>query len=101
MARTRSGAGGGARRATFGAGLRGIFAVQDKKGTMSDFLRFSRGKQIGEALELVKKLPLRQGNIDEDALGVSLDELVQREARRFSTPIELIDAFVNRGENVR
>lgn len=74
---------------------------QDKKGTMSDLLRFSREKQIGEVLELVKNLPLREGNVDEDALEVSLDELVQREARRFSTPIELIDAFVNRREDPR
>ena len=74
---------------------------QDKQGTMSDFLRFSRERQGEKVSELIRNLPLREGNIDEYGLGMSIAELVQREVGRFSTPIELIDAFVNRRETAR
>ena len=62
---------------------------------MSDFLQFSRDRLVTEAIGLVKNFPLRNGDIDESALGMSLKEFVQREGRRLSTPVELIEAFVN------
>lgn len=74
---------------------------QNKQATMSDFVRFSRERQVGKLSELIYNLPLREGNIDEDALGMPLADFLQREVRRFSTPVELIDAFVNSRENPR
>ena len=71
---------------------------QNKQETISDFLRFGRERQLGKLSEVIDNLSLRDGNIDEKALGMPLAEFVQREARRFSTPDELIDAFLNSRE---
>ena len=71
---------------------------QNKQETMSDFLQFGRERQLGKLSEVIDSLPMRDGNIDVYALGMPLEELVQREARQFSTPDELIDAFLNSRE---
>ena len=71
---------------------------QNKQETMSDFLQFGRERQLGKLSEVIDSLPMRDGNIDVNALGMPLEEFVQREARRFSTPDELIDAFLNSRE---
>ena len=71
---------------------------KNKQETMSDFLRFGRERQLGKLSEVIDSLPMRDGNFDENALGMPLEEFVQREARRFLTPDELIDAFVNSRE---
>ena len=71
---------------------------QNKQETMSDFLQFGRERQLGKLSEVIDSLPMRDGNIDVKALGMPLEEFVQREARRFSTPDELIDAFLNSRE---
>ena len=65
---------------------------------MSDFLQSSRERQVGKVLELIDNLPLRDGEIDENALGMPFAEFVQREVGWFSTPVELIDAFLNSRE---
>ena len=70
----------------------------NKQEIMSDFLQFGRDRQVEKALELINNLPLRDGEIDENALGMPLTEFVQKEVGRFSTPSELIDAFVNSRE---
>ena len=71
---------------------------RNKQETMSDFLQSSRERQVGKVLELIDNLPLRDGEIDENALGMPFAEFVQREVGRFSTPVELIDAFLNSRE---
>lgn len=55
-------------------------------------------RHAGKLSEVIDSLPMRDGNIDVNALGMPLEEFVQREARRFSAPDELIDAFVNSRE---
>ena len=71
---------------------------QNKQETLSDFLQFGRERQLGKVSKVIDSLPMRNGNVDLDALGMPLEEFVQREARRFSTPDELIDAFLNSRE---
>ena len=65
---------------------------------MSDVLQFRRERQLGKLSEVIDSLPMRDGNIDVSALGMSLKEFVHREARWISTPDELIDAFLNSRE---
>lgn len=71
---------------------------QNKQETMSDFLQFSRERQLGKLSEVIDSLPMRDGNIDVNALGMPFEGFVQREARRLSTSDELIDAFLNSRE---
>ena len=58
-------------------------------------MKFSREIQVDKLVNLFDNLPLRDGKIDEDVLGVPFDEFIHEEVRRMSTPVELIDAFVN------
>ena len=71
---------------------------QNNQETMSDFLQFGRERQLGKISEVIDSLPMRDGNVDFNALGMPLEAFVQREARRLSTPDELIDAFLNSRE---
>ena len=71
---------------------------QNKQETMSGFSQFSHERLVAQLSEIVSKLPLRGGDIDENALGMPVDEFVQREVKRFSTPVELIEAFVTSRE---
>ena len=72
---------------------------QNKQETMSEFLQFSRDMQLEKISDMIKQLPIRGGNLDEDALGMPIEEFARRETARLSTPAELIDAFVNSRED--
>ena len=61
--------------------------------------QFGRERQLEKVSEVIDSLPIRDGNIGANALGMPLEEFVQREARRFSTSDELIDAFLNSRES--
>ena len=71
---------------------------QNKQEIMSEFSQFSRERLVTKLSEIIKSLPLRGGDIDESALGMSVKEFAQREAKRLSTPVELIEAFVSTRE---
>ena len=71
---------------------------RNKKAVISEFLKFSRERQADKLVEIFKSPPLCDGNIDEVSLGVPFDEFIHEEVRRISTPVEIIDAFVNSRE---
>ena len=68
---------------------------ENEKAVISEVLKFSRERQVDNLVEIFRSLRLRHGDIDEVALGVPLDDFIHEEVRRISTPVEIIDAFVN------
>lgn len=65
------------------------------ESAIAELLTFSRERQVDKFVELIKRLPLSDGDIDVDALGVPLDEFIQGAKQQLSTtPEEVIDAFI-------
>jgi hypothetical protein len=65
------------------------------KSEMGAFLRDHQRRKIESFVDWIKTLPIRDGDIDVSALGVSVDELIQEGTQRFAElPEDVLEEFL-------
>ena len=68
---------------------------ESAKAEMQTFLREHQRRKIESFVDWIKTLPVRDGDIDTDALGVSLDDLIQEGTKRFAElPEDVLEEFL-------
>lgn len=67
---------------------------------LDEFQRFFGEYRAGELKEWLKTLPIRNGDIDTDSLGISVAELVQEVKRQSASYHEVLEAFLDAQDNV-
>ena len=71
------------------------FWIRDNSSSCESELRmFAREWQIKKSIEWIKSLPLRDGNIDTESVGITMEDLIQESKCQIVTPEELMREFL-------
>ena len=84
----------------FDAWMRRNSGKERSEKALDEFQRFFRGYRADELKEWLKTLPLRDGDIDTDSLGMSVAELVQEAKRQSASYHEVLGAFLDAQDNL-
>ena len=68
---------------------------QSGESAISELITFNRTRQIDKLIELLKTLPVHNGDIDFNALDMPFDKIIQEVLRQICNPEEIIDDFIN------
>ena len=64
------------------------------QAAITELLAFARERQLGNLVAQIEGIPVRDGKLDLEAAGLSIEDIVREARARKFTPEKIIDDFI-------